>query len=143
VDIQTSGGPATLDERSAVDEVLGPPDSIWEGGDRRAKDDHIAYGGRAARSQRHQLLPVLHSIQDRVGWVSRGALEYACRRLTVPPADAYGVASFYSRFALQERPRLALHVCDDLACKCAGADALCAALEQRVGPPGKSWHRSP
>ena len=143
MDIRSTGGAATLDEKAAVDAVLGESASIWEGGERRPGDDHIAYGGRATRMRRHLLLPVLHSIQDRVGWVSRGALEYSCRRLTIPPAEAYGVLTFYSRFALQERAPLALHVCDDLACKCAGADALCTELERRIGPPGRSWHRSP
>jgi NADH-quinone oxidoreductase subunit F len=128
---------------AAVDGVLGEPASLWEGGERRPADDHIAFGGRAARSQRPLLLPVLHAIQDRMGWVSRGALEYACRRLSIPPAEAYGVVSFYARFALEERPSLALHVCDDIACKCAGADELCAVLEKSVGPAGKTWHRSP
>jgi NADH-quinone oxidoreductase subunit F len=143
VDIRTTGGPATAQEKAAVDGVLGDPASLWEGGERRPADDHIAFGGRAARSQRPLLLPVLHAIQDRVGWVSRGALEYACRRLSVPPAEAFGVVSFYGRFALEERPALALHVCDDIACKCAGADELCAALEKSAGPAGKAWHRSP
>jgi NADH-quinone oxidoreductase subunit F len=128
---------------AAVDEVLGRPQSLWEGGERVRADDHVAYGGRAARSQRHLLLPVLHAIQDRAGWVSRAALEYACRRLTIPPAEAYGVVSFYGRFALQERAPLALHICDDIACKCAGSDELCSALEQRFGPAGRAWHRSP
>ncbi|MGH7763598.1 MAG: NADH-ubiquinone oxidoreductase-F iron-sulfur binding region domain-containing protein, partial [Candidatus Dormibacteraceae bacterium] len=106
-------------------------------------DDHVAYGGRSTRSQRHMLLPVLHAIQDRAGWVSRGALEYACRRLTIPPAEAYGVVSFYGRFALHERSSLALHVCDDISCQCAGAGELCSALEASFGPAGKAWHRSP
>ena len=143
MDIRTTGGPPTTEEIAAVDGFLGPPESLWEGGTRVPQDDHLAYGGRASRERRHLLLPVLHAVQDHVGWVSRGALEYACRRLAVPPADAYGVASFYSRFALEERPALALHVCDDIACNCAGSDELWAALEQSVGPSGKSWHRSP
>jgi NADH-quinone oxidoreductase subunit F len=143
VDIRTTGGPATAEEMAGVDSVLGEPASLWEGGERRPADDHIAFGGRDARSQRPLLLPVLHAIQDRMGWVSRGALEYACRRLSIPPADAYGVVSFYARFALEERPALAFHVCDDIACKCAGADELCAALEKSVGPAGRMWHRSP
>jgi NADH-quinone oxidoreductase subunit F len=143
MDIRTTGGPATAEEEAAVDGVLGEPASLWEGGERRPADDHIAFGGRAARSQRPLLLPVLHAIQDRVGWVSRGALEYACRRLSIPPAEAYGVVSFYARFALEERAALALHVCDDIACKCAGADELCAALEKSAGPAGKAWHRTP
>jgi NADH-quinone oxidoreductase subunit F len=143
VDIRTTGGPATAEEMKAVDSVLGNPASLWEGGARHAADDHIAFGGHAARAQRPLLLPVLHAIQDRIGWVSRGALEYACRRLSIPPAEAYGVVTFYGRFALEERPTLALHVCDDIACKCSGADELCAALEKSVGPAGKEWHRSP
>ena len=143
MDIRTTGGPSTAEEIAAVDGVLGQPESLWEGGERRPADDHIAFGGRAARSQRPLLLPVLHAIQDRIGWVSRGALEYACRRLSIPPAEAYGVVSFYARFALEERPALALHVCDDIACKCAGADELCAALEKSIGPAGRMWHRSP
>jgi NADH-quinone oxidoreductase subunit F len=150
VDIRTTGGPPTADEIAAVDGFLGPPESLWEGGPRVAQDDHLAYGGRASRSRRHLLLPVLHALQDRIGWVSRGALEYACRRLSIPPADAYGVASFYSRFALAERPPLAVHVCDDVACKCAGADDLCSALEKKFGPAGTpgpggsaAWYRSP
>jgi NADH-quinone oxidoreductase subunit F len=143
VDIRTTGGTATVDDMAAVDGVLGDPTSLWEGGTRHPADDHIAFGGHAARAERPLLLPVLHAIQDRIGWVSRGALEYACRRLSIPPAEAYGVVTFYARFALEERPALALHVCDDIACKCAGADELCAALEQSVGPAGKTWHRSP
>ena len=119
--IRATGGPATAEEMQAVDAVLGQPHSLWEGGERAPSDDHLARGGRETRSQRHLLLPVLHSIQDRVGWVSRGGLEYACRRLSVPPADAYGVVTFYDRFATEKRPPLAVHVCDDVACKCAGA----------------------
>jgi NADH-quinone oxidoreductase subunit F len=150
MDIRTTGGPPTEEEIAAVDGFLGAPESLWEGGARVAQDDHLAYGGRAARERRHLLLPVLHALQDHVGWISRGALEYACRRLAVPPADAYGVASFYARFALEERPPLAVHVCDDIACKCAGADDLCMALEKGFGPAGTpgaggsaAWYRSP
>ena len=143
MDIRTTGGPATAAEIGAVDSVLGEPRSLWEGGERRPADDHVAYRGRDARSQRHMLLPVLHAVQDQVGWVSRGALEYACRRLDVPPAEAYGVASFYARFAMQDRGGLAVHVCDDIACRCAGAEELCRSLEASLGPEGGTWHRSP
>jgi len=113
VDIRTTGGPATADEVAAVDGLLGPPEAVHH---------HLAYGGRMLRTRRHQLLPVLHAIQDRVGWVSRGALEYACRRLSIPPAEAYGVVSFYARFALEPRGDIAVHVCDDIVCSLAGVE---------------------
>ena len=37
------------------------------------------------------------------GWISPGALNYIARRLTVPPADVYGVATFYALFSLEPR----------------------------------------
>ncbi len=132
MDIRTSGGPPTDAEIAAVDGVLGPPASLWEGGERTPADDHLARGGHASRSRRDLLLPVLHALQDEVGWISRGGLEYACRRLDVPPADAYGVATFYDRFALDERPPLIVTVCDDIVCKCNGADDLFRVLGDAV-----------
>jgi len=148
LDIRTSGGPPTAAEVAAVDAVLGPPESLWEGGERTPGDDHLAHGGHGSRLKRHLLLPVLHGLQDEVGWISRGGLEYACRRLNVPPAEAFGVASFYDRFALDEQPPLTVAVCDDIACKCAGADDLCRELEAAAGPAGTAkrgavWRRSP
>ncbi|HEY4869778.1 MAG TPA: NADH-quinone oxidoreductase subunit E, partial [Candidatus Dormibacteraeota bacterium] len=71
MDIRTTGGPATAEEIAAVDSVLGDPASLWEGGSRHPADDHIAFGGHATRSHRQYLLPALHAIQDRAGWVSR------------------------------------------------------------------------
>ena len=58
------------------------------------------------------------------------------------------MASFYALFSLEERPPLVVHVCDDLACRCAGAEALCQELEECFGPPGRAdsgaaWQRSP
>ena len=92
------------DERAAVDAVLGPATSGWSGGERAIEfEGRVARGGEA-RDRRHQLLPVLHALQARAGWISPGGLRYACERLTVPPAEAYGVATFYAMFSTEERP---------------------------------------
>ena len=121
----------------AVDAVLGPPDSSWVGAERSEVDGHSSRGGHAARGQRHLLLPTLHAVQARVGWISPGALGYICRRLTIPPAEAYGVASFYALFALEPRPPVVAHVCTDIACMCRGSNELVAELERTVGPSGE------
>jgi NADH-quinone oxidoreductase subunit F len=99
---------------------------------------------------RHLLLPVLHAVQSRIGWISEGALNYVCTRLSVPPAEAYGVATFYAMFSLVPRPPKVVHVCDDIACRVNGAETICAELEQRFGKPGEpaldgrvTWQRSP
>jgi NADH-quinone oxidoreductase subunit F len=97
-------------ERDAIDAVVGAP---------RAHDGRT---GHDDRTRRHLLLPALRAAQLRVGWVSEGALGYASRRLAVPPAEAYGVASFYALIALEERPADVTHVCNDLSCMLAGAE---------------------
>jgi NADH-quinone oxidoreductase subunit F len=121
------GAVATADERDAVDRTIG-----------------------ALAPERHLLLPVLHAVQQRAGWISEGGLNYVCERLQVPPAEAYGVASFYEMFSLTHRPPTVVHVCDDIACRTAGAEALCRQLEGRLGPAGEpadggraTWVRSP
>ena len=144
--------PATDDERAAVDSVLGPPTTGWEGGERTAADGHVAYGGHAARARRHLLLPVLHAVQERAGWISPGALDYVCARLTIAPAEAYGVTSFYALFRTSPAPSAVVHVCDDLACQVNGAEQICEQMEHRFGTEGASpesngagitWQRSP
>ncbi|MFJ3804052.1 NAD(P)H-dependent oxidoreductase subunit E [Streptomyces sp. NPDC090088] len=142
MDLHFGDSKPTDEERAAVDALLGPPESSWEGADRSDQDLRWARGGREARDRRDLLLPGLHAVNDRIGWISEGALDYLCRRLTVPPAEAYGVATFYAMFSVKPRPATVLHVCTDLACTAAGAADLCAGVEERLGP-GVHLERSP
>jgi NADH-quinone oxidoreductase subunit F len=111
-------------ERAAVDSVLGPPQELW---------------GHEARSKRDLLLPALHAVQDRFGWLAPGALNYISERLTVPPAELFGVATFYHLFSMTPQPSRVVHVCDDIACRIRGAEKLCAEMEST----GVAWKRSP
>ena len=127
MDIHVVAPLASPAERAAVDALLGPPTSGWAGGSRdSATDGHASHGGHAARADRNLLLPALHAVQDRIGWISQPALAYICRRLTVPPAEAYGVATFYALLATRERAPVVAHVCDDIACRLAGAEEICS-----------------
>ena len=151
MDLHVIGPLASPAERAAVDAVLGPPESGWVGGVRRAAvDGHAARGGHAIRARRTELLPALHAVQERIGWISQPALNYISRRLAVPPAEAYGVATFYALYATRPRPPVVAHVCDDIACRLAGAERICEDLERAIGPDGESdgdgrvgWLRSP
>jgi len=125
---------ASDDERAAVDAVLGAASSGWSGGTRAIESEgRVARGGHEAREQRHLLLPVLHALQSSAGWISPGGLRYACERLTVPPAEAYGVATFYAMFSVEPRPTTVLHLCDDIACKVAGAEGLIDEVVREAG----------
>jgi NADH-quinone oxidoreductase subunit F len=126
------GAVATPDERDAIDAVVNAPYPAPVPG------------------TRHLLLPALHATQARVGWISEGALNHISERLSVPPAEAYGVASFYTMFSTKPRPPSVVHVCDDIACRVNGAEALCRDLERQVGKAGEPstdgrtmWVRSP
>ncbi|HVO82721.1 MAG TPA: NAD(P)H-dependent oxidoreductase subunit E [Terriglobales bacterium] len=128
MDLHFTGAEATADERAAVDGVSIP--------------------ANANGTRRSYLLPVLHAIQNRMGWISPGALNYASRVLEIPPAEAFGVADFYGLFSTRPQPPTVAHICDDIGCQAQGADKLCAELERAHGPEGsdkngKTWRRSP
>ena len=130
MDLHLTQARATDEERAAVDGLLGPPSSSWDGGEERSSFDHrVARGGKGAREQRHLLLPALHALQGGVGWISPGGLNYVSERLTVPPAEAYGVATFYAMFSVEQRPTTVVHVCDDLACRQVGGTDILTRLE--------------
>lgn len=134
----------------AVDSLLGAPDSTWSGAEERtAADDHVSHGGfHRATERRHLLLPALHSVQDSIGWVSHGALNYISQRIPVSPAEAYGVATFYDLIETEPMPPRIARVCDDIVCRAAGGDDLISDLETEIGPGstpngGGMWVRSP
>jgi NADH-quinone oxidoreductase subunit F len=132
MDLHFTADEPTPDERAAIENCLA---ALSLNGD--------------LRHRRQYLLPVLHAIQGRVGWISLGALNHACRALEVPPAEAFGVADFYALFQTRPHPPVAVHVCDDIGCRFKGGEALCGEMEQAIGPAGTSqdgrvtWHRSP
>ncbi len=118
-------------ETAAIDALLGP-----------ARAGEQPPTPSETRARRTFLLPALLALQNRVGWISPGGMGYACRRLDVPPAEAWGVATFYALLALGERPAAFAHVCDDIACAAAGAEKLCGELEAQLGPGAGSAHRA-
>ena len=145
MDLKFTSDEPTAVERDAVDRRLGEAESAWRGGDRNESDLRSAAGGHEARAQRHLVLEALHAVNDRVGWISPGALNYIGRRLTMAPADVYSVATFYALFSTRPRPARMVHVCTDIACQATGAKDLCRSLEERIGPAGAAsgWKASP
>jgi len=149
LDLHIVGAEPSSEERGALDALLGAPASGWAGAARNvARDTRVSYAGLAeVRNRRDLLLPALHAVQDRVGWISRGALNDICRRLMVPPAEAWGVVTFYHLFNTAPTPAAVVHVCDDIACRLKGpaadgkpspclgqCDHAPAALVVRAGP---------
>jgi NADH-quinone oxidoreductase subunit F len=107
VDLKTRGIAPTDIEQAAIETVLGPP--------RRRPNDRT--GGHSLRVRRHLLLPTLHAVNDRVGWISPAAIDHIAERLDVSPAEIFGVVTFYGLFSTEPRLGRQVHVCVDLACR--------------------------
>lgn len=131
MDIKVSEQEATSAEQAAIDRLLGDPDSAWRGAERDAEGHHVARAVGAPGALRHRMLPALHAVNDALGWISPGAVNYIALRLDIAPADVYGVATFYGLFATTQRTGRQVHVCVDLACQIAGPEGsdVLAAIE--------------
>lgn len=136
-DLKLSVDTSTQNERQAVDAVIPAEDHavIHE-------TERLVRGGtHRRRDRRHLLLPGLHALQAAAGWISPGGMNYLCSALQVPPAEAFGVATFYELFRTTdpEHDQSVHHVCMDTSCHIAGAEAFAQALEA----DGKQVHRGP
>ena len=150
MDIHTSGLSVSDVEREAVDAVVSNGSGRFAcSGDKHLNGAHVSLGGSRFRSERRNLLlPVLHALQERIGWISREALEYACLQLGVAPAEAYGVATAYALFSVEPAPTTVLHVCDDIACLASQGQDPRLAAQRAIGSEGAPvgefvWHGSP
>lgn len=125
-------------ERAAVDAVVAAGDRAVA----RVGERFVLGGPHRAAERRHLLLPALHALQEAVGYVSPGGLDLLADVLGVPPAESYGVASFYDLFRFEPPAGPVVHVCDDIACRLFGTAAVDAALTER-GLGAASRHGSP
>ena len=89
--------------------------------------------------RRDLLIEYLHRIQDAEGQLSAGHLQALAEAMKLPMAEVFEVASFYAHFDIvldgEAAPApLTIRVCDSLTCEMMGAQALLAALPDRLGP---------
>ena len=144
MDLRFTDAQPTAAEREAVESVIGPAGMDSHQRIRTASNLRIfATGMQSVSDRRHLLLPALETVQSEIGWVSEGALMHICRELSVPPAEAWGVATFYSLISVDPSPPVVLHVCDDIVCRRAGALDLMEGLEANGRTPGVRWLPSP
>jgi len=120
-DIKFGTSLPTDSEKKAVDETIESHGPVTV-----EITERLVYAGRQrTQERRHLLLPALHALQHTSGWISPGGLDYVCRVLEIPPAEAYGVATFYHLFSSQPPSGdQILHVCNDIACSLNGANDL-------------------
>ena len=80
----------------------------------------------AGKSQPGAMLPLLHDIQDTLGYVPAEAVGDIAQALNVSRAEVHGVITFYHHFRQQPAGRHVVQVCRAEACQSMGGEALWA-----------------
>ena len=129
-DIHLTIDRSTEAERAAVTSVTGPVGAVA-----RETERLVRGGTERRRGMRHLLLPGLHALQRDAGWISPGGLNHLCDMLQVPPAEAYGVATFYDLFRTDDPGHTGpvTHVCIDTACRISGGLEMAESIRQSGG----------
>jgi NADH-quinone oxidoreductase subunit E len=79
------------------------------------------------------LLPLLHHVQEEVGYLSPDAIDYVGERLGLSPARVREVASFYSMFRLNKKGQYVIQVCHNISCYLGGCEDLLKKCKDVLG----------
>lgn len=70
------------------------------------------------------LLPILHAIQDQLGFIPTDATAYIAKALNLSRAEVHGVITFYHHFRQEQPAKTIVQVCRAEACQSMGGEAL-------------------
>lgn len=79
------------------------------------------------------LLPLLHDIQDAVGFIPEEEVGTIARALNRSRAEVHGVITYYHHFRIQPAGKHVIQICRAESCKACGADALMALAQKTLG----------
>lgn len=82
---------------------------------------------------RGNLIPMLHVVQDCVGYLPTEAMEEIALLLSIPVSEVYGTATFYTLFATEPKGEHIVRLCESTPCHIEGAQSIKAAIEQHLG----------
>lgn len=79
------------------------------------------------------LLPILHAIQDTLGYIPPSAVTDIAKSLTLSQAEVHGVISFYHYFRQTPPGKHTLRICRAESCQSMNSKALEAHAKQQLG----------
>jgi NADH-quinone oxidoreductase subunit E len=82
--------------------------------------------------KRHNLIPVLQQVQNRLGYLPREAMTEIAEYLGIPAIDVYGVTTFYNQFRLTPPGKHSIRVCLGTACHMKGGYITLDAWKRRL-----------
>jgi NADH-quinone oxidoreductase subunit E len=81
-------------------------------------------------TKRSAMLPLLHLVQEDVGFISNEAIEWVAAKLQLQPINVYEVVTFYPMFRQKPIGRRHIRVCRTLSCALMGGYKTCSAFEK-------------
>ena len=88
------------------------------------------------KDQRGALMPILQEAQDIYGYLPEEVQQIIAKGLKIPFEEVYGVATFYSQFALNPKGKYKGSVCLGTACYVKGSGEVYARLAKELGIEG-------
>ena len=82
---------------------------------------------------RKNLIPVLHALQDSMGYLTAEAMEETAAWISIPVSEVFGTATFYTLFATEAKGKHVIRLCDSPPCHIEGSKAIRKAVEQHLG----------
>jgi NADH-quinone oxidoreductase subunit E len=83
--------------------------------------------------KRSATLPLLHLIQEDLGWIPPEMVEWVAAKLELQPINVYEVVTFYPMFRQKPIGRRHIKVCRTLSCALTGGYKVCEQFEQEFG----------
>ena len=82
-----------------------------------------------------KLVPILQAVQEEYRYLPEEVMTFVATALDIPPARVYGVATFYSHFALEPKGKYVVRICDGTACHVKGSQDIADALVESLKLP--------
>lgn len=79
-----------------------------------------------------QLVPILQEVQEEYRYLPEEIMAFIALSLHISPARLYGVATFFTHFALQPKGKYIIKVCDGTACHVKKSEAIIDAVRRRL-----------
>jgi formate dehydrogenase subunit gamma len=78
-------------------------------------------------------LPILHAVQEALGYVPEDAIPVIAKALNITRAEMHGVVTFYHDFRRAPAGRHVLKLCRAEACQAAGGHVVAERVRERLG----------
>jgi NADH-quinone oxidoreductase subunit E len=85
------------------------------------------------------VIPALHSIQDKFGWVPPDTVKELAEILDTTPNKIYSVLTFYTMFSTQPVGKFHIQICRNISCSLLGAKSIYDYITESYGiKPGQT-----